>query len=169
LYIFPDILIAIDIIDGKIKWRLKNFFLNDTIRSHFSLQEALTSRTPIHWTLDKVNKKAYLLSRYYLIECNLENQVLTLLKDYTQMPLSEQKVFYHAYFHEGYLYYQGYSRSNSFFTDSIGIFDIVQNKIIWEYIHPIKGHFFIEPPQLNVNRLYVLDDQYVLHIFEQYT
>jgi hypothetical protein len=85
------------------------------------------------------------------------------------MPLSEQKVFYHAYFHEGYLYYQGYSRSNSFFTDSIGIFDIVQNKIIWEYIHPIKGHFFIEPPQLNVNRLYVLDDQYVLHIFEQYT
>ena len=141
--------------------------IDEQITKNFAFGEALTSRTPIHWTLDKVNKKAYLLSRFYLIECNLENQALTLLKDYTHMPMSEQKVFYHAYFHEGYLYYQGYSGPTSFFTDSIGIFDLQTNEIVWEYIHPIKGDFFTEPPQINANRLYVLDNQHTLHIFEK--
>lgn len=74
-------------------------------------------------------------------------------------------------FHEGYFYFTATLQGETFCSGLIGAFEIGSEQIVW--LHDMgftrSGQFFNEgtAPVLDGNRLYVLDHEGTLHIFEK--
>lgn len=73
--------------------------------------------------------------------------------------------------HEGYFYFTATLQGETFSSGLLGAFDIVSEQIVW--LHDMgftrSGQFFNEgaAPVLDGNRLYALDGEGTLHIFEK--
>lgn len=155
-------ILAFDLKTGKELWRIEDF-LNE-ISANSTLIFTKSKRISIKWLLSEEHSKAYLLVRNFFYELDLIKRKSNLVKEYNEASKLEWD------FKESRLCGDviTFSASNKLgaLPNAAGVIDINTKEILWT-TKCESGVYFEEAPQIKDNKLYILDSQKNLHIFEK--
>jgi outer membrane protein assembly factor BamB len=149
VFTFGSTLVGLDIHTGKILWSIfpKGFY-----PSGF---------TGMAWCWHLEYGYLYLLRHQYYLRINLSNQQLEVL---WQTPVNTLE-FEDCNYTKDHIYFMAIDKKSSIFNTSIlGVFDRKALKIVWQYDKPIDSS---QPPQSDGKKLYCIDNEGTLHIFER--
>jgi len=146
---------------GAIEWEIENFILPEEQR-FFPHGERSDIRMTVNWLLNSQKGKLYLLGSHYLFEFDLESRQRTILKDFSA---DMAWLFKAGELHENYILFSGYKHMTGY-PDHIGIIDLLQNEVIWEY-KTESNAFFKGHPVMHEDRLYIKNFKNLLLEFKK--
>ncbi len=115
-----------------------------------------------NWKLSAEENKAYLFIQNLFYILDLETKKSALIKDFHND--NEKWYFSKTRFYDDYITFSGATRP-AMFTMFIGVIDRKTNKVIWSA--ESQTDFFTEAPQLKDNKLYALNNDKTLYIYER--
>ncbi len=156
-------LVSFCIETGEELWRINDFLAEVSSNPIFDFPSRNMSGR-IKWQLSASENKAYLLVQNCMFELDLLKKQSILIKDFN---VSSDKEWY---FKRSRLYYNYITFSGANvagkFPMVVGVIDRKTNEIVWS-VRSQPGVYFEEAPQLKDDKLYVLDSNKNLHIFER--
>lgn len=159
-----DELISIDIETGKVLWETKDFIKNNLPNSRNISQFRF-----VYWHIE--GSKMYQLDGNIYYSIDLYSQEIEIL--WKDESLENFLTITHKTYTTDYIYFTG-SYNNQLQPHLIGVFNRKLLKVDWVHdmdlsIDPKMGYSpsLNQPPQVDENKLYVLDTGGTLHIFEK--
>lgn len=120
--------------------------------------------------LDEVTGRIYMLQGEVLIEFDLIELEATYAWSIRDLDLETYPFIRQSKMHNGKIYFTARSHVNND-DDMVGIFDLEENRVIWQHIFEFERGTFIPYSQENIHvnsrNLLVLDNKGLLHIFEK--
>lgn len=152
---------------GMPEWEIENFFLQEEQPFLFD-EKKFDMKVSVHWLLNKQQGKLYLLSTFYLFEFDLRTREKRVLKDYSR---SETWVFKGGQFKDNTIFFCGFKERFGY-PNYIGIFDLSQNEVVWEFKAEGEGVFRFHPtvmlsPVIQGEHFYIKDSKDVLYVFKK--
>lgn len=146
-------LLGIDIQTGEIVWNIDDNFLLNGLSLHF---------TPNQNSLFSTKGED---RNSYFIEIDLQNKQA---KRYGEIPdLCKAKLAISSSLLKDNLVYFTASTRHVFFPDTIGVFDYKTLEILWKHTFDFDKSTHLKNIEVDGNKLYVLDTEGILHIFEK--
>lgn len=151
---------------GELLWNKSNVDLNET-----SQEINYGFGRPYNPFLDKERGLIYVLQGEIFIEFDLKNQEAS-YRWHSKDNIQEDNLFIKQSRIRGNLiYFTASIYPNLRADNTVGIFDISQNKIVWQYSFTFEKGVFIPNNQnnlqINDENLFVLDSRGTLHIFKK--
>jgi outer membrane protein assembly factor BamB len=158
--------IGLDLDKGELLWQQNKVSINNT-----NQQIDYDFSDPYHPFLDEKAGKIYILQGESFIVFDLKSLRATYKWNTKDCPLEEYLFIRQSRLFNNQIYFTAFRKGNEGNDDTIGVFDIENNKIIWQYTFEFeKGNFIPNSQdniQVNDSNLYVLDWNGTLHIFEK--
>jgi hypothetical protein len=156
--------IGLDIESGKLIWDLKEVKHN---RTNQAIDYGFGD--PYNPFLDEKTGHIYMLQGEVLIDLDLHKLEATYVWNVKDLSLESYPFIRQSRMYEGKIYFTARSYINND-DDMVGVFDLSENKIVWQHIFDFDKGTFIsnsqENIQVNSENLLVLDNKGTLYIFE---
>lgn len=149
--------------EGKKVWEIDNF-LTPQEYVLFSWNTAYSVKSSIQWLLNSEQGKLYLLGRRYIMEFDLPTRKRTILHDCSQFPSEQNWSLFTGKLVDNYILFRAYSKSLG--PNTIGLFDLASNSMIWHYKLEDPENSFLKEPVMKDNKIYALDDKQDLRVFK---
>jgi hypothetical protein len=158
--------IGLDVENGGLLWKKQDVDGNDTLQ-----EMDYGFGTPYNPFLDEQEGVIYFLQGSAFVRFDLEGQRAA-YRWSSQDDAPENYLFIkQSRLKDGLVYFTSSIYPNIGVDNTIGVFDIEQNKVVWRHTFPFEKGVFIpnsqDKIQANEKKLFVLDSAGTLHVFER--
>ena len=163
LHISKCIIVAINVNNGEIIWKKHYFDEEDEQRIYIG------NRYPKDWHFDKINNRLIYIFNNVVLQIDVTNQEIKILKNYNSLVYKENEQWSFkgaTYDGNNNLYFKGNLGINSH-PNSVGIFSLNNNEVVGSFKNENNGSFFYQNIKIGANLWAVLDNKWVLYIFEK--
>ncbi len=159
----PYVLLALDVKTGEELWRTQDFFEGNIDKQYVYYD--VSGHTNFNWHLEKEENALYLFARFYGLKIDLITQTIEVVYDLS--PESGNEVWDLSLTNKvgDLLYFSGCEDFKAWRTD-VGVFDLVKKEVVWSY-RCENGGFYMAAPEVSNDKLYIIDNNRNLSIFEK--
>jgi hypothetical protein len=158
------IFIGLDVETGILNWKKDNI---DENKTNLTFENGFGLGGPYNVYLDISKGKLFYFLATYFVSIDLKTKIA----NYEWSPYDKYGFgslsINNSLYYDKWFYFSAVRKENPGNADTIGVFDIDKNEIIWLHTFDFPKGVFIRELKVSENRIYVLDSTHTLQVMKR--